>query len=109
MAGRAQTPSSKHREVFRRGLSDPSPSHSTVPSSPKVLIAPYYKTWPLFSVNQMKTPGIVLSIYRVRLSVHLSLFSVSSEIIMLKHNSYFHRSDLYIFSHTSSQPLGGIL
>lgn len=109
MAGRAQTPSSKHREVFRRGLSDPSPSHSTVPSSPKVLIAPYYKTWPLFSVNQMKTPGIVLSIYRVRLSVHLSLFSVSSEIIMLKHNSYFHRSDLYIFIHTSSQPLGGIL
>lgn len=58
MAGRAQTPSLKHREVFRRGLSDPSPSHSTVPSSPKVLIAPYYKTWPLFSVNQMKTPGI---------------------------------------------------
>lgn len=84
------------------------PQHGP-PLSPKVLIAPYYKTWPLFSVNQMKTPGIVLSIYRVRLSVHLSLFSVSSEIIMLKHNSYFHRSDLYIFIHTSSQPLGGIL
>lgn len=30
---------------------------------------------------------------------------------MLKHNSYFHisRSDLYIFIHTSPQPLGGIL
>lgn len=28
---------------------------------------------------------------------------------MLKHNSYFHISDLYILIHTPSQPLGGIL
>lgn len=85
-----------------------------------ILIAPYYMTCPLCKYHWIwwKPSEWLLSIYSVWFCVsafickqlNSSCGSVS-EIIMLKHNSYFHVCglDLYIFNHTSSQPLRGIL